>query len=277
MIVFLNGALIDAKEAFISPFDRGFLYGDGVFETIRAYKGEPFLLQQHLRRLRHGLNEMNIQLPYNDTEIYHWIKELLLKNNLLENDAYIRITVSRGVTRDLRDFCSALPTIFIYSKPIDVERLLSRKNEGVSAFFVPFCRGYLAELKHLGYIVSLKALLEAENVNDEPIFTNNGKVLEGATSNIFFYDSKKGYVVTPKKGILEGVMRNLLINFMKKEGLVVEERDVLKEETENFSSAFITNSIVEVLGIAQLDDKRYSLEEAKKVNQIFEKYKSYVE
>lgn len=274
MNVFLNGSFIEEKQALISPFDRGFLYGDGVFETIRSYNGKIFAWIQHIERLRAGLNELKISLHYTDSDIYRFINILLKENQLLESDAYIRITVTRGVTKDIRDFSSNELTVFIYTRPIQTEKIFTRRKDGVNAFFVPFCRGDYAELKHLGYLHSLKALMLSENINGEPIFTKDGNVLEGATSNIFFYDSKKRIIVTPQTGILKGVIRNVLIDILAKEGISVEERTVTIDETKIFTSAFITNSIVEVVGVAQLEEKRYALNDVNFIIQLFEKYKA---
>lgn len=274
MIVFLKGAFIEENQAIISPFDRGFLYGDGVFETLRSYKGKIFALQQHIDRLRAGLNDLKIRLTYTDSDIRSLINDLLSRNQLLTSDAYVRITVTRGVTKDLRDFSSDEPTVFIYARPLQIGRIFTIRKEGVNAFFVPFCRGDYAELKHLGYLHSLKALMLSENIYQEPIFTKNGDVLEGATSNVFFFDNQKKVLVTPKAGVLKGVIRNILIDILTKEGICVEERPVSVEETKNFVSAFITNSIIEVMGIAQLEKKRYALNDVSFIIELFEKYKT---
>lgn len=266
MFVFLNGKIIRKEDAKISPFDRGFLFGDGVFETVRCYKGAPFAWQQHINRLKKGLSELSINTDLNEEELKNSVIRLLYINNLSCTDAYLRITISRGENNDLRDFSSSNPTIFAFVKPLNLARLEKKRKLGVNAELTDYHRDVLPHIKHLNYLSSVKSLIDVD-AEIEPIFTYNNKILEGATSNIFF--CKNNIVITPPKGnILAGVMRNLILDFLKNEGILVEERDILVNEINDFSGAFITNSIIEILPVARISYKHFSLQSANHFIQI---------
>lgn len=266
MFVFLNGKIIRKEDAKISPFDRGFLFGDGVFETIRCYRGVPFAWQQHVERLKKGLSELSINTDLNEEELKNVVMRLLYINNLSNTDAYLRITVSRGENNDLRDLSSPNPTIFAFVKSINLALLEKKRVLGVNTELTYYHRDVLPHIKHLSYLSSLKSLIDVD-ADIEPIFTYNNKILEGATSNIFF--CKDDVVITPPKGnILEGVMRNLVLDFLKNEGILVQERDILVNEINDISCAFITNSIIEILPVARLSYKNFSLQSANYFIQI---------
>ncbi|GAB4432692.1 MAG: branched-chain-amino-acid transaminase [bacterium] len=271
MVIFLNGKFLKQEEAKVSAFDRGFLYGDGLFETIRFYSGEPFAWKEHMRRLQKALKQMRVAIPYKDDDLLSFCKKVIESNGLQNKDAYLRITVTRGVNTALRDFSSSMPTVFIFTREIDIDLLKKRSLEGITGITVPFCRGDFASLKHIGYLPSLFAFMETGDSDVEPIFTSGGKILEGATSNIFFV--KRGSVITPKKGILKGVIRELLIKSLKRRSVKVEERDVFLKEVKEFSGCFITNSIIEVLPLVKLNNINFNTEEVRDLFCLIEEIK----
>lgn len=250
MKVYLNGTFVEENEANISPFDRGFLYGDGLFETIRCYKGIPFLLEKHIVRLNRGLKALNIPCKLTHEEFREIIKNLIKINNLESIDAYLRITVTRGVTGSFKDFNSEAPTIFIFLRPIDNNFYSDIREKGYKVRFVNFYRNFLPELKHINYLPSLYPLMK--NIGyDEIIFLDERKnILEGASSNIFFMKGKE--LITPKNKILKGIFRDFVIQIAKKSGWEAIEREVAFKEIRTFDAAFLTNSIIEVMPIKKL-------------------------
>lgn len=270
MIVLLNGKFLEEDKVFISPFDRGFLYGDGVFETLASYEGEPIFWQHHMLRMKAALSEMKLPFPCPKEELYDNIKKLLKLNALDGKAAYIRITVTRGITKGLRDFSCLSPTYFAYVAPLDSEKIAKKRELGVKAFFVSYSRGDFAHLKHLGYLPSLKALMEADEVS-EPLFVRGRKITEGATSNIFFCEKER--IVTPKEGMLRGVMRDVLLDFFKRNGLIAVEDDILKDDMEKFDAAFITNSIIEILPVREIEGRPFKMAKVYDFIRLFEKYK----
>lgn len=277
MIVRLNGRFMDEKEAAISPLDRGFLYGEGVFETIRCYAGTPFAFNEHIKRMRKGLKALSIELTFKSADMLRAVGELLRKNRLNKKDAYLRITVSRGVTGGLKDFRTLNPTCFMHCREIDTKDLSQKRKNGIRVGSVKMRRDFIPELKHLNYMPSIIALLkinEKKGKGDAPVeaifVDDRGNILEGATSNIFFYNDTE-IVTPPAAGILPGIMRDSIIKAFKKAGITVKEKAAPLKSLNDYTGAFITNSIIEMMPVRQLDDKTFSLEEFTRFYELFRK------
>jgi branched-subunit amino acid aminotransferase/4-amino-4-deoxychorismate lyase len=260
-MIWLNGKYVKKTKAHISPFDRGFLFGEGVFETLRAYNGVPFAYKEHMKRFEKGCKLLSIPIEYSRNEILNIIKKLLTINGLNLKSAYIRITATRGITESLRDLESKKTTLMIFCKEIDEDALSEKRSKGVVLETVDFERGYLAEIKHTSYLISSFAITKILKKNKdvyEALFMDSQKhILEGATSNIFFYRDNE--IVTPPKGkILEGVMRNHVINVLKEKGFLVSEKNIHYDEIKDWQGAFITNSLIEMLPVSKIDRISFS-------------------
>ncbi len=261
-MIWLNGKYVKKTKAHISPFDRGFLFGEGVFETLKAYNGVPFAYKEHMKRFEKGCKLLSIPVEYSKNKILNIIKKLLAINGLSFKSAYIRITATRGVTESLRDLESKKPTLMIFCKEIDENALSEKRNKGVVLETVNFDRGFLSEIKHTSYLTSsfaITKILKMKKDVYEALFTDSEKhILEGATSNIFFYRDNE--IVTPPKGkILEGVMRNYVIDVLRKKGFSVNERKIHYEEIKEWQGAFITNSLIEMLPVSKIDRISFSI------------------
>ncbi|MGO9611920.1 MAG: aminotransferase class IV [Dissulfurispiraceae bacterium] len=264
MIVWLNGNFINETRAKISVFDRGFLYGEGLFETMRGYNGAPFAYFDHMARLDRGLKVLSLQIAYSTSDLLLVMRKLLSINNLTHQDSYIRITVTRGSTGNVRDFKATEPTCLIFCRQLNVHEINEKRKVGINVISVPLHRDFLAEFKHLSYLSSLFALLRisTEKESDEAIFIGqDSSVLEGATSNIFFYDDTR-VITPPARSILPGIMRNCMIDALKKEGVKIQERKVNLKDIKHFKGAFITNSIIELLPVRSMDGVLFSLEKS---------------
>lgn len=255
MIVYLNGRYLDDSEACISPFDRGFLYGDGFFETLKCIRGKPIFLNEHVNRLKDGLRELNIELNEGYKDFNKIIKNLLNFNELQETSAYVRITVSRGVTNSFKDFNSDKPTVFVFTKEIDENYYKSMRKNGFNLKTVNFYRNFLAEFKHINYLPSVYGILKNRDYDEILFLDDKGYVLEGGTSNIFFVGDD--LICTPKSNILKGIYREYVIKTLRRLNIKVEERDIHSDEIGNFVSAFLTNSIIEVMPVAKINDIEY--------------------
>jgi len=264
MIVWLNGNFINETKAKISVFDRGFLYGEGLFETMRGYHGAPFAYFDHMDRLARGLKVLSLQIAYSTSDLLLVIRKLLSVNNLAQQDSYIRITVTRGTTGNVRDFKATQPTCLIFCRQLNVHEINEKRRVGIKISSVPLHRDFLPEFKHLSYLSSLLALLRISTgkQSDEAIFIGqDSSVLEGATSNIFFYDDTR-VITPPAKGILPGIMRSCMIEALKKEGIKIQEKKVNLKDIKQFKGAFITNSIIELLPVRRMDGMLFSLDES---------------
>ncbi len=260
MYVYLNGSIINNKEAKVSVEDRGFLLGDGLFETIRAYNGKPFLLKAHLQRLYSGLERLSITIRETEEELSGIVKRLLELNSL--KDAYIRITVTRGLcSRGISTTDCTEPTVCIVVKgfnPPD-ERLY---REGVQLCFVQRPNLRIpedADIKSLSFLNYILARTEVERKGAfEGIMLNlSGHLTECTTSNIFFV--KDGIFFTPavETGILKGITRQTVISLLKQNGYSVVEGRFLSDDLLEADEVFITNSLIEILPVSGIEDRKF--------------------
>jgi branched-chain amino acid aminotransferase len=251
--VHLNGRLLAASRARISVFDRGLLYGDGLFETLRAYKGSPFGLDEHLSRLQASASFLGIGLPRQPWQ--EDIVALLRRNKLVDTDAWVRITVTRGVAAPTLLPPSRLhPTIIISAGPLH-PAIARVQRRGARVALLPFARhGVLAEHKVLNYLPAvLGKIIAARHRAFEGVFVNaDGLVTEGTTSNIFVW--RHTHLLTPPAGgVLPGLTRRLILEAAVADGLRVTERPLTTHELLDADEAFITSSLVEVVPIIAVD------------------------
>ncbi|MBM4039965.1 MAG: branched-chain amino acid aminotransferase [Planctomycetes bacterium] len=257
--VWVNGQVLRSDEPALSVRDRGLLYGDGVFETLRAYDGVPFLLDEHLHRLADGATELEICRVLDGAAIAEAITELLRLNEL--SDAYIRITLTRGEhTGRLELEPAASPTLIIVVQPL---RPLppSRYDPGSTAIIASRVRqsvdSPLPRHKTLNYLNNLLAKTEARDRGaDEAILLNTrGKVAEAASSNIFLV--RRGRLITPSRdsNILLGITRWEVVHLARKAGIATEERIVRPDELGLATEVFLTNSVAELVPVRAIEGR----------------------
>lgn len=268
MRVYLNGVFLEEVNAHISPFDRGFLYGDGIFETIKCIEGKPMLLREHVKRLKSGLKELNISIKEEYRDFKLIIESLLDYNSLRDCSAYVRISISRGVTKALRDFDAKNPTVFIFTRKIDEDSLSNMRKKGVILKTVTYYRSFLPHLKHLNYLASIYSLMNNRDCDEVLFLDERKKILEGATSNIFFVNEKAIY--TPKNKILKGLYRDFIIKKMRALNFKVLEQEIPLGEIGSFYSAFITNSIIQIIPVRKIDQVEFDIQ-----NRLFQKLCSF--
>lgn len=254
--VFLNGRVLPAPRASINVFDRGWLYGDGLFETVRAYRGQPFGLREHLDRLRASAAFLGFGLPR-----VAWraqIAALLRRNHLLSSDAAVRITVTRGtaVVPTLVPAARTHPTVCMSALPL--APILGRaQRRGVRATLLPFSRhGFLAEHKLLNYVPGVlgKAIAARHGAYEGLYVDADGCITEGTTSNVFVW--RRGHLLTPvPAGILPGLTRRFVINAATAQGLAVREQPLRLHDVFAAEEAFLTSSLAEVLPLTAIDDR----------------------
>jgi D-amino acid aminotransferase len=254
--VFLNGNYLPAQKAVVSVYDRGLLYGDGLFETMRAYKGKVFALPEHLRRLRRSADVLGIPLPEEDWSAV--ITELLRRNQLTGVDAWVRLTVTRGSQAPKVLPTETLqPTYFVLVRAVDPE-LADKQRDGVAVKLLPYSRfGFVPELKSLNYLPAvIGKVLAAQHGADEGIFVRSGRyVTEGTTSSLFVV-RRNALWTTPVGGILPGITRGIVINLASKAKLKVVEKQITSTDLLRSPEAFLTSSLVEILPVVQVDKTR---------------------
>ncbi|WP_313237562.1 aminodeoxychorismate lyase [Sporosarcina ureae] len=254
MICWINGKQVVAEELQISPFDHGFLYGLGFFETFRTYEGRVFLYKSHMIRLRSALADYRIEMRYSDEEILSAIHSLYKENGY--EDGYYRLNVSAGVHNiGLAPTQYEQPNVLIFQKslhlpPVHTEKdgvwLATTRNEPES----------VVRHKSHQYANNVKGRLELTSLKEtEGLFvTSDGYVAEGITSNVFWV--KQGQLYTPslETGILPGTTRAFVIEMAGEIGLPIHEGLYMQDELESADEVFITNAIQELVPIRQVGE-----------------------
>jgi branched-chain amino acid aminotransferase len=252
--VLLNGRIVDAARATVSVFDRGLLYGDGLFETMRAYGGIAFAIEEHFHRLRTSADVLG--LPIANLDWPATIAELLEKNDLARQDAWVRLTITRGLAEP-RVLPPDLPkpTTVLMVRPIDRD-IAEHQKRGVKVALLPFSRhGFIPEHKSLNYLPAVVGrVLASYHGAYEGIFVRGDHVLtEGTTTSVFVV--RDGALWTaPEGGILPGVTRRLVLDLAAANKIRVVERSLLTTDLRLADEAFLTSSIIELVPIVHVDD-----------------------
>ncbi len=252
-MIYLNGAIVPRAEARISVYDHGFLYGYGLFETMRAYNGKIFRLEKHLDRLRKSTATIGLGLA--GIDLAQACRDTLKANEL--QSARIRLTVSHG---DAETFPwlepAGQPTVVITTReyrPFSPEVYEQGYKIGISSY-QRSRQSSLSGIKSTNYLVSVLARREVtEKGLDEALLLNeDGYITEGSTSNIFFVDSS-GLVTPPlESGILPGITRDLIIELAKKLKINVNEANITPSELSRFQQAFLTASTMEIMPVSSI-------------------------
>lgn len=252
--VFLNDRWVSREEAVVSIEDRGFQLGDGVYEVVRVYGGEPFALQPHLDRLARSATEIELTVPEPSPSLADIVREAPRRRGLQEAQVYMQVT--RGDAPRTHHFPEgARPTLTVYASPAPVQPP-EAYEKGVKAVIVPDDRWLRCDIKSVMLLANgiakerarragaVEALLEREGVG----------MTEGSSSNLFIV--KDGRLVTAPAGryILRGITRDIVLGFAREAGIPVEERFVSREELLAADEAFVTSTNIEVLPVTQVED-----------------------
>jgi len=256
--IYVNNTLVPISEARISPLDRGFLYGDGLFETIRVNRGRPLFLKDHLERIESSCSAFNICLDVDPIEDwYEKIERVIAANNLGDGLAAVKILVTRGTDfPEPRLPKSQKPTVIIYARSYNPPSS-EKYNKGLKLITFPHRRHTkLADYKSLNYLFYLAAKEWAVGKGgDEALILNgDGTVSEGSTTNIFYV--KDGKVYKPISAhYLRGIMEKQVIKFLETAGVEVKEKETYIEDLLEADELFLTNSLIEVIPAYSIDGK----------------------
>ncbi|MDG6908871.1 MAG: branched-chain-amino-acid transaminase [Nitrososphaerota archaeon] len=255
-LVYVDGRFVEKSKAVVSVFDHGLLYGDGVFEGIRAYNGSVFRLADHISRLYDSAKVIRLKMPIDEREMTAAVLETMRKNDL--RDAYIRLVVTRGAGDLGVDpaLCKS-PTVFIIAEPM-ASSLGPREPRVVRMIFSSYRRDAVDatshEIKSLNYMNSILAKMEASSAgaDDAIMLDHRGFVSEASVSNIFIV--KDGKLSTPSSGagILHGITRRRVISLCSDLGLEVAERDITPFELSTADEVFLVGTKSEVLAVGSV-------------------------
>jgi len=276
--VYLNNKLVPASEAKVSVFDHGFLYGDGIYETMRVYDSVVFMLDEHIERLFRSASLIGLDIPKKISDIKISIYKTLKTNSL--TNAYVRLTISRGygpIGLD-PDLCKE-PTFVVmahefknYPKPYyekGIKLIISSVRRNFKEALNP-------QIKSLNFLNNILAKSEAKQADAyEAIMLNHlGHLAEGTISNLFFV--RDDILCTPSVecGILDGITRRIIIDLALKNGIELKEGEFTPDELHLSSEVFITNTSMEVMPCRSLDKSEFRVGEISRL--LLKKYRQEV-
>lgn len=258
MLCWMNGEFEQAEQLRISPFDHGFLYGAGFFETFRTYEGRVFLFEKHMERLRSALREYRIAMPYSNEEISEAIHGLHIRAG--GRDGYFRLNVSAGV-HDIGLAPSEYntPNVILFRKELAA---VSRGTEKKAVWLDTERNLPESQIRHKShnFLNNVRGRLELPSLKElEGIFlTAEGHVAEGVTSNLFWVDDGALYTPSVNTGILPGITRELIMELGAKVGMPVHSGLFTKGEVERADEAFVSNSIQELVPLSAIGERPLS-------------------
>ena len=258
--IYMNGKFVAKKDAKVSIFDHGLLYGDGVFEGIRSYDGVVFRLKEHIARLYRSSKAIRLKIPIPQKDMISAVVKTLKKNKL--RDAYIRLVVTRGVGDlglDPRKCPKA--TIIIITEPMLQLNSPEAIESGITTTITWVRRNPVDtathEMKSLNYLNSILGKIEANNIGvDEAIcLDETGYVCEGVGENIFIV--QEGILITPpiSSGALNGITRAVIIRLAKNLGIPIIERNITPNELFTADEAFFSGTAAEVAPIREVNKR----------------------
>jgi branched-chain amino acid aminotransferase len=259
-IVSMNGRLQRATEACVSVFDRGLLYGDGIFETFRIYDGRPFRLDDHLRRLARSARSIGLRLPHPANWFHRQIMALLEANRL--SNALVRLTITRGVGPaglELPETVS--PTITLFARPFTgYPTTLSRRGLAVviAKMRRPPPSATPPHAKSLSYLVGILAKRDASRrrADDALLLSVEGHLCEGTTSNLFFVHGSTLYTPSRRTGLLEGITRHVILGLARRLNIPVRQGLFHPNELLAADELFLTNTSYEVMPVVRVEGRR---------------------
>ena len=263
MYIYLNDKVVPEEDAKVSVMDRGFLYGDGIFESLRVYDGEILMFTGHMQRLERSASLVGIKLPKDSNDILEAVQETLDANDL--KDATVRVSVSRGVgPRGIDPTVETTPTLVIMAWPFaHYDNALYQK--GVGLIIADTRRNNSAALdpaiKSMNFLNNILAKGEASRAGafDALMLNADGFVAECSISNIFFVKDNVIHTPSLASGILAGVTREHVMVLARGIGYTVKEGSYLPRELYSADEVFLTNTSMEVMPVSRIDETLFKV------------------
>ena len=253
-IVYLNGEYLPVERAQVSVMDRGFVFGDGVYEVIPVYGGRLFRLEQHLQRLARSLTGIRLANPLSDDGWRQCLQEVVARNGGGDQSVYVQIT--RGIApRDHAFPKETTPTVYAASSPLK-PLAADVAEQGVGAITLQDIRWQRCDIKAITLLPNI--LLRQQAIDQgavEAILVRDGQVNEGAASNLFMV--KGGVLVTPPKGpfLLPGITRDLILELAAANGIAHREAKISPQDLTAAEEVWLTSSTREILPVTRLDQR----------------------
>jgi D-alanine transaminase len=254
--VIVGGEIVDRGLATVDIEDRGYQFGDGVYEVIRVYNGKMFTAKEHLNRLQESAEKISIQIPYQPSELEEMLKSLIEKNELTNGIIYMQFT--RGASPRNHAFPhNVAPTFVAYTRKVD--RPVSSMQEGVKAIFIDDIRWLRCDIKSLNLLGNLLAKQKAVEAGCFEAIQHRGDIVtEGSSSNVAIV--KNGTVITHPANnlILNGITRQKVKQICEQNQIPFEEKEFTVEEVLRADEVFLSGTTVEVTPIVEVEEKKIS-------------------
>lgn len=253
-IAYLNGTFLPLEDAQVPVMDRGFLFGDGVYEVIPVYAGKLFRLAHHLKRLKNSLDAVRINNPLTEDEWDAMLGELVARNEGSDQAVYLQVTRGVAPKRDHAFPVHTRPTLFAMSTPsaaaVDIN-----SETGLTAITLPDIRWKLCNIKAITLLPNVLLRQQAIDTGTaEAILIKDGYAIEGAASNLFIV--KDGLIITPPNGpdLLPGITRDLIIELAANHAMPFRETGITEAELFSADEIWLTSSTREISPVTRLDD-----------------------
>ena len=254
MIAYFNGTFVPKEDVRVSPDDRGFLYGDGVYEVARTYGGKLFALDRHLSRLRYSLDQLRIGGVHVD-ELRDISVELLQRNELGSRDATVYLQITRGAAPRTHAFPSpaVAATVYAYAAPL-IPKFDPKK--GVPAITVADTRWARCDIKSVSLVANCLANQQAAEAGVfESIFVRDGVALEGSHTSFFAVIGGEVRTVPLTNYVLPGITRGVVLELCRSNGISAKETPIFAHQLTQAEELFLAGTTTEVLGVVQLDGR----------------------
>jgi D-alanine transaminase len=257
MIVYLNGQFLPIEEAKVSVLDRGFIYGDGVYELIPVYKRRPFRLPQHLARLQHSLDGIRLANPHSEAEWTSIVSEVIARQPFDDQGVYFQVT--RGVAKRDHTFPAGVaPSVFMMSNPL-VMPTAEQVEKGVAVVTADDNRWQRCDLKTISLVGNvLMRQLAADAGAVETVMFRDGNLTEASASNVLVV--MHGVIVAPPKDhlILPGITYGAAYEFAREAGMPFEMRSVSRAEVQVADEMWLSSSTKEVIAVTTMDGRPFA-------------------
>jgi len=254
MRVYLNGRYVDAEQATVPVTDRGFLFGDGVYDVVRAAGGELIDVDRHLQRLTRGLLALRIGLDDDRVAEFREISRTLLHDNAVDGDAIVYWQVTRGAAPRTHQFppSGTAPTVLASTTPIVLPHALRRR--GSSVITVPDVRWSRCDIKSVNLLPNILAKQQSVEAGaDEAIFVRNGVIMECASSSVFLVLDGELRTHPLTTQILPGITREIVLELAAELGVPIREFPALISDVGRASEMFFTSTVNDVMPIVRVD------------------------
>lgn len=252
--VYLNGEIIPSEKAQISVFDRGFIFGDGIYEAMAQINGAFFYEEAHLARLAEGLSKINIQ--YDVGQIPHAVNKLLAATNLIGKDCFLYIQITRGVAPRQHSFPKDIrPTVFMYALPKVLPDINTLHANVITREDFRWTRCDIKMTSLLGNVMLNEEAMQHECY--ETVLYRSGMITEASHCNVFFVKDRVVYTHPANEFILNGITRLVVVQLCQELGLELREQAVAIDSIREMDEAFLTGTSTQIASIRQMDDHVY--------------------